>query len=355
MAQINNKFISELSLKPWALSLLATICLILGIVLQSPYFIVLPLPILFIKKISTKTKIIPLLFFCLGTLINRPNFPNIEIENKKGSLSGAVIDITENQMRQFIYSYKIDGLFNNQAGRYVLYAKEDLSLCCGDSVIIYSLKASKSTSEEFNKYLKKEGITDTFFSKKPRLKIYKQGLYGLFCISHQLKTGLLRRIKQKLSPQSFCLFSSIFLGNRSECAKEYEDLRPCFKYWGLSHLLARSGLHLIIFILTMAAFLSIATGFYTQQITRLALVVAYYLLSWPSASFNRAFLFFMLWQLCNLLRLQKNNINLLNIVTISTLLRNPTLIFFVDFQLSFLLAYALAFLFESNSSIHKIS
>lgn len=350
-----NLFISELNRRPWLISLLGTISLVLGIITQSYYFLWLPAIPFFLKKISLKAKLVVVFLFYAGFFIAGHSNQDIQIPTERGALSGTIIDTNENNMRQFPYSYKVDGKFCGCRGRYLLYSKDNLDLTCGDFASFYGLKPSSTNSADFKKYLNREGVASTFFSRGSKFKVKKQDKTNLMHILNQLKTGLARTIKDKLSPQAFCLFSSIFLGNRSECAREHEELRPLFKYWGLSHLLARSGLHLIIFIATISMLLSLAASFYTRQAIQALLVIAYYLLSWPSASFNRALVFFILWQTSNMLRLQRSSINLLNIVTISALLINPVLIFFLDFQLSFIFAYALAFLFESNLLLRQNS
>jgi hypothetical protein len=54
-----------------------------------------------------------------------------------------------------------------------------------------------------------------------------------------------------MNTNTFALFSSLFLGNRTAIKQDLEEQKPLFKVWGISHFLARSGLHLLIFIMLL--------------------------------------------------------------------------------------------------------
>ena len=355
MLYLYKHFITALNNKPWITSLCATIYLVAGILFQyskTPIFLLLILPLILIKR---KELFVALLFFAVGFLLHRFQINSHKATKIHGTLKGVVLDCATKKSRSFPFCCTIYGQIKQQNGSYLLYTKESLNLKPGDPVVVFAVKTSNSTSGDFGRYLKKEGIVGTIFAKKPRCKIIaqhkKQHFLLFLCF---LKNNILKNIKTRLSSKTFNLFSSIFLGNRNECCAKYEKQRTGFKNWGISHILARSGLHLVIFIISLSVFLSIfQLNFYIQQVFRFALVLLYYMLSWPSTSFNRAFLFFILWELLTCLGLQKNYINLLNIVCIIILISNPVLLFFIEFQLSFLLTYALAFLLEANQGSNK--
>lgn len=344
--------IIELNTKPWATSLITTFSLILGITRPGLYFLPLPLLALFIKNFPLKHKFVAVIFFAIG-YINQIDIKTNQLSphkptNKLGLLSGTIVDLSFNRKRIFPFLYKINGQFQKKTGDYLLYTKKDIGMDLGQNIKIDYLKPS-TPSKEFRDYLKKEGISSTFFAGTPKVYATHKSNKNINDSIISIKNGVMGRIKNKTSKNCFCLFASIFLGNKKCCAEEYENLKTLFKNWGLSHILARSGLHLLIFIITISSLISLfVSNFYLQQLIQIILLFVYYFLSWPSTSFNRAFIFILLWQMCNILSIQKNSLNLLNLVATITLLINPLLIFFLDFQLSFLFAYALAFLVESN-------
>lgn len=352
MALYARKFISELKSKPWCASLITTLSLILGIIAPRLYFLPL-LPIaLFIKNFSLRHQFIAVIFFVVGCLsqinIKTSNLPPSSARTEHGLLIGTITDSSFSEKRMFPFLYKINGHFQKKKGDYLLYTKKDIAVDLGQNIKIINLKPS-IPSKEFREYLTKEGISLTFFANKPKVYATEKSNKNINNLIIATKSDAMGRIKSKTSKNCFCLFASIFLGNKKCCTEEYENLKTSFKNWGLSHILARSGLHLLIFIIAISSLISLlVSSFYLQQFVQLFLLFAYYVLSWPSTSFNRAFIFILLWQVCNILQIQKNGINLLNLVAAITLLTNPLLIFFLDFQLSFLFAYALAFLVESN-------
>ncbi len=155
-----------------------------------------------------------------------------------------------------------------------------------------------------------------------------------------------------MSTRAFNLFADLFLGNRQEHMSLHET-RKKFKEWGIMHYLARSGLHLIFFIyLLNLLFKILPLPFMIRQLISLLILLSYSLLSWPSVSFNRALFALMLKKVGLLLKMQLNLLNILSCVCCITLYRNPILISFLDFQLSFGITYALIY-FNVSSEKNK--
>ena len=139
------------------------------------------------------------------------------------------------------------------------------------------------------------------------------------------------------------LFSTIFLGAHTRDKNTFDDIREDFITWGIAHYLARSGLHLIVIIVMLMFFLKkIPLNFSVKQIIILFFVICYSLFSWTSISYLRAFLMLILHMICRACSVEYQPFHIMMITTLCVVLDNPFQLFFLDFQLSFLLTGALA-------------
>ncbi len=155
--------------------------------------------------------------------------------------------------------------------------------------------------------------------------------------------NILSKIKSRLSPLTSKLYSSIFIGKKTinfdDCDKEL------FCNWGLSHFLARSGLHVTIFatailgITKFFPFISVPV----RGIFALLMLIIYFLFSWASISFLRSFYMLAIVMLGSILGHKSNSLYLVSLVCLWILFSNPYELFCADFQLSFTLSFALIF------------
>lgn len=195
-------------------------------------------------------------------------------------------------------------------------------------------------------YLIKEGICVSFFiNDQPMLLERPQFSFARWLF--EKKTQLMTLLRKKMSHRCYTLFSSLFLGNKSCNKKQFATLKEQFKYWGLSHYLARSGLHLLIFLLMLTILLRrIPISYHVKSLLLLSCSILYCILSWSSISFIRALLTYLIYALYTFFKLQVNGLHILSLVTLYILLTNPIQLFFLDFQLSFALTFALAFIYH---------
>ena len=212
----------------------------------------------------------------------------------------------------------------------------------GDTIALLNVKFKKPKSVSFKHYLIKQGIISTIFLPPTNIPVViNRPRHSFMRWLYSKKMRIFNAIKTKMSSQTFSFFSSLFLGTKQKTYHQ-ERLKEQFKQWGLSHYLARSGLHLIIFILLWKILLRvIPLSFGTKQALLLLLSVIYYLLSWSSISFARAFFTFIAYCLLILTNQQVNGLHVLTMVTFFILVFNPMQLFFLDFQLSFGLTFAL--------------
>lgn len=230
------------------------------------------------------------------------------------------------------------------ASVFIYTRKVPVDCMVGAAVELENVTFKHSTNNPaFNNYLIKEGIAATGFLYNATLKIIEQPRWAILTWIYQQKTKLLDRLRNRFSQGTFALFTSLFLGNRNEEKKEQEQIAQQSKNWGTSHHLARSGLHLVIFIYLLHNLLKLLPiSLFAKEILMLFLCIIYHLFSWSSISFMRAFLTFLFYKICILLRFPSHVLHVLTLACGLILLINPMQLFFLDFQLSFGLTFTLA-------------
>ena len=147
------------------------------------------------------------------------------------------------------------------------------------------------------------------------------------------------RILKKLSLKTKILFDLIFLGKKD---KGYisQQVQHQSLYWGVSHIIARSGLHLsIIFLLLLCMLAALPIPYQYKTTINLACIIIFFISTPYSTSFNRAFLMIVAYLLSQIHKVQPNSEHLLSILTLFILLHNPFTSLFLSFQLSFGITY----------------
>lgn len=188
----------------------------------------------------------------------------------------------------------------------------------------------------------KESLSANAYTNKFSYSFITKPYFSINRFFKELRNKTFNNLKSKINPETFALFSSIFLGNKKEEIKILYRLKKLFNNWGLAHYLARSGLHLVIVFLSWFILISIFPfSYYIKQIIICFIILIYSLLSWSSIPFIRSLITFLLYKICIFFDLQINTLHCLNIACIIMLLLNPFHLFFLDFQLSFLLTFSL--------------
>jgi ComEC/Rec2-related protein len=207
--------------------------------------------------------------------------------------------------------------------------------------ITLSKNKALTNNPSFDDYLIKENILTTIFTNDLNYEILNTPNYSLNRWLLNKKNSLCKQIKTKLTPTTRSLFFSIFLGNKKD--KTLNRIKKDFGCWGISHYLARSGLHIILFILIWTFLLNLLPlNFVCKRIILLIVCFIYLFLSWTSISFIRAFMVFVFFEIGKLFQQQTLFLHLLMMTCLVILLFNPMQLFFLDFQLSFALTFALA-------------
>lgn len=286
------------------------------------------------------------------------NFKN-QINHHNFDVTGCVIDYTKNSNNLFKHRLTIQAeTFSNQIKSFkitkhlYLYTQKSPAVYIGDEILIKDLKFNLTDNGCFDNFLIKNNIAATIFTFKLNFKKKSNSTntFSILKIKNLLKkykNHLLKKINLKMNKQTATIFNSVFLGYKINHSFEIKKLKQSFQTWGTVHYLARSGLHLVI-ISTIWQTISnlFKIPFIFSNILMLFNMLIFYLLSWSAIPFWRALIVIMCNRIYQLWHLPIHPIHILNISCILMILKNPISIFFLDFQLSFLLTYGLVFLSE---------
>ncbi|RPF55570.1 DNA internalization-related competence protein ComEC/Rec2 [Aquisalibacillus elongatus] len=155
------------------------------------------------------------------------------------------------------------------------------------------------------------------------------------------RLSLQQLLEEKLEAESYVWIQALLLGDQSGID---EEIIEAFQFWGLSHLLAISGLHIgILLIITYFVFLKIFNLTLEQtKILLLILLPIYIILAGANPPIVRAGLMAMGIIIWSFLKVKKPDvIDIVLMIMIIILLFNPYLIYQLSFQFSFIVTVAL--------------
>lgn len=267
-------------------------------------------------------------------------------QGKRGSLYGAITDIQHVNSTKFKYKiivrsrkFETNNKIHNLNNHYLqIYTNNATGLMVADEIAINNIYIPGTIDTAFLHYLYKEGISASTFTNTLQFTIIHRPTYSLTKAIHSIRQALFEKAAHLGS--TFSTVSTLFWGNR---VSEEKPIKENFKQWGISHYLARSGLHLIIVIIILQFLLSMALLPYrAKQCILIVCVILYSIFTWASISFVRAVCMFLLYKLALLSDKPTHYLHLVTVVSLAVLLANPFYLFFLDFQLSFGLTFSLA-------------
>ncbi len=275
-------------------------------------------------------------------------------QNKPITITGTIINksIDKNQYNSStIITLALESMHNqtdhkNINKKIILYGPLSLDvLCVGDNVTFFNILCKKSENESLNLYQMKEHIAATVFDQKIKYTINTRPTWSFQRWIFNHKEKLLYSLKQKLSPSCFLFFASLFLGNRACVKNSMEETNEQFKRWGIFHLLSRSGMHLALFIFSWQLLLrTIPLPFIIKQLILLIISFIYGFFSWSSTPFIRSFVLFLFNRICLITKTSYLSLHYLPLTCLCFLVYCPLYLFFLDFQLTFSLTFALIWL-----------
>jgi competence protein ComEC len=316
----------------------------------------------FNRKHSALILLIANYCFLLGGIITQKKFHEfdnffLKKKNNIHALWGIIYDIEEVDHPQYNYKTIIKTCNANNANEDNLesfyihwYHKNKQRYAIGDQIYLKNIKINKSNNEKHRLYLCKEGINAVIFGPQQIQASTTPKKSHLQTELLLLKNKIFATKHKGMTAQSHALYHSLFLGNKTPQKKHISHSRYDFNMWGISHYLARSGLHLVIFVALWSCILRLMPlHFFIKECITLLLVIGYWLFSWPSISFMRAFWMFLLSRTGRFFGYRINIASSILLVAFVTLLLNPLHLYFLDFQLSFLLTFALAWISSYKS------
>lgn len=246
------------------------------------------------------------------------------------------------------------------SGQFEIYLKNISTLEVGDYIEIANLKIKPTTFSQklnnnpsFDFYLAKENIIATLHSDTLSYKLLSKPYFSIKKFFSQQQEKFITSLSNKLSHDAFILFSAIFLGNKKQ---DSFHLSHSFNTWGLSHYLARSGLHVVIITtLLELCILFLPISLIIKRIFLLLFLLLYWQLSWTSISFLRAMWVYVAASCAYFFQKSHIFLYLLLLVCFFSLCITPFYLFFLDFQLTFLLTIALSWFNYYQSSTKNLT
>src|SRR5690625_4600687 len=191
---------------------------------------------------------------------------------------------------------------------------------------------------DFNHYLKSQGISDQVIVSTLE-DIHCEGSSILNKV-FSLRTSLLYFVSESMSADTSAWLSALVLGDDSQLDENIVDL---FQRWGLSHILAISGLHVGLFV-GLIYFLIVKLNFVTKEKAQwimFCFLSVYALIACGQPSVWRASLMVLIFIVLNKMKLKLSVTDALSIVFIFLILIDKYIIYHVGFQLSFAVTFGL--------------
>ena len=351
-----------------------TIFIILGIYLGnnlmvSYYFIfvlnILTLFILLVFHLIANRKISKYIFFFLWLIISslslglllQKRIDKRNLKNhythfiKKDSVNNLFLEV-QNQLKSTKhyqrYVAKITKINNHKSfGKILLKqnlnkskikAGEKIHLLLDKNNFILPQKNLNPYGFDYKKYLKYKGIYHyILLDRTVWLKINNSQNISIFILAENIRSYIYKLLKRNgLKGQELALASALFLGERQFISKETFSY---FQSAGTIHILAISGLHIGILLL----FLNFIFGFIRKKfgnkiflVLTVSILWFYALLTGFSPSVLRAVIMFSFLQVGLNLKRETNVYNTLFASAFLMIITNPSIIFKVGFQMSFL-------------------
>lgn len=220
------------------------------------------------------------------------------------------------------------------------------SFSVGDYIEISGI-SSKKADQKFGYFLMKEDIAMYVFVPQIQGQILSRPLYSMQRFLYRKRCALYQAIRNYCTKKTIIFFKMLFLGKKDR-SDESEIIDDYFKRWGIVHMTARSGMHMTLYVFLCAViFRVLPLPFVAKQIVLLICSIIYALFSYPTVSFVRAYSTSLCLIICHCIRRRSNFLHLTLATYSIQLLVNPMMLFFLDFQLSFLLSIGIGFFSKS--------
>ncbi len=329
-------------------------------------FLIIAVLMVVFFAIAKNTTILPVAAFCLFFLILgilRFQIAEFNIKNDKLSrlndsgevvtLTGTIVeepDVRESSQKIKVKTYEFDSVILLTTSRYPEYKYLDKVR------IIGNLQTPMETEEfSYKNYLLKDHIYSVMYFSK--LELVGKDSGGPFSDIYSgilwLKNKMRKSIQANLLPPHSSILQGVILGDKSAISQSIKDK---FKITGLSHIIAISGMHVVI-LSTIIMYFLLSFGLWRNQAFygAVAFIFVYVLLVGMPSSAVRAGIMAVIYLLGQKLGRQTMSTRIIVLAGALMLLFNPLLLFYdVGFQLSFLAVLGIILLEPIIKSFIKV-
>ncbi len=341
---------------------IATLALMAGIVSATGIYlawlivlsVVTMLSLIFVADRSA----IPIVFisFVLGALSGHIQF-NITPLSPLGDAPGTLIGTIEEIHDRYTFAAQQELVVSLTDRRIKLLLDTPAPILIGDTISIAKTRGSRKQFENSGNSMIRTTYLQKIFGKRAHLSLIARPSWHVAREIDSFHRRLLKHLSKKLDDQTFKFFCLMFLGKFDQQQRFEADTLPLetklhsaafqgrhwFNNWGISHHLARSGLHVVIVMILLQTLLHLIPLHYLLKRIIVGCYLALYaLLSWPTVSFTRAILMVALAFGADFAARPYLGIHMVTMATYIVLLFQPSNLFYADFQLSFGLTLALA-------------
>ncbi len=190
-------------------------------------------------------------------------------------------------------------------------------------------------SFDYNDYLKSQGIYGVCYANQYQVKKIKGDLRPNI-IEHyvfKIQSSVINTINKFLPNNEAALLKALIIGDKSELSPE---VRENFAISGLSHVIAVSGMHLTIFIISIGFLLKFfKINKYISHFISIIFIVIFIFVAGSTPSVMRAGIMAIIFLFAYFINKDADTLNSLFISAALILIYNPLILFNAAFQLSF--------------------
>lgn len=339
----------------WHITAIATCASIISVLTQRISFFIVALIWLVLLKQFKRLNILPFvvslaaLIFFIYYIPSEPNVSSDDIDGTPIYITGKVVSSIEQTEKKLQFTLRDE---KTREKYLLIYFKKDEQLlkenelkkvkfgatCQISGEVMIPMHARNPGQFNFYKYLREQGI-----NTQVRLSSFKHiNCHGssIFQYIFQFRQYLLDHINNLPNKISANWIQALVLGERQQLQDELIDL---FQRWGLSHILAISGLHVGIIVASLYILL-VRFGILTKEAAEWILITflpIYAFIAGAEPSVLRASLMLFTILLINRIKISFHLQDTISIVFLILIIVDPYIVYHVGFQFSFLVTFAL--------------
>ena len=243
-------------------------------------------------------------------------------------------DETLNQKLLFIYFLNDDEWLNQNKYNDLAYGAK----CIINGKIDQPSVSRNPGQFDFNHYLKSQGISNqVIIGSLADIQCEGSSLFNKIFL---FRSNLLAYVSDSMSDETSAWLSALVLGDDALLEEKIVDL---FQRWGLSHILAISGLHVGL-IVGLVYFFIVKLGIVTKEKAQWIMIFflpVYALIAGGQPSVWRASLMVLVFIVLNKMKLKLSMTDVLSMIFILLIIVDKYIIYHVGFQLSFAVTFGL--------------